>query len=121
MTVRGHLKQALDAHSRGDWAAANAQFRTFMERLLNDIDSYLRPQKVEGLTPENRRALLGRIGFLPKERGEWSRDGKNFIIELFKLLHTEGSYHGLSDEDHCTFRFHLGLVTARMLLRRLQR
>ena len=46
VTVRGHLKQALDAHSRGDWAAANAQFRTFMESLLNDIASYLRPQKV---------------------------------------------------------------------------
>ena len=30
-TSRGHLEQALNAHVRGDWAAANAQLRTFME------------------------------------------------------------------------------------------
>ena len=28
----GHLDQGIGAHARGDWAAANAQFRTFLER-----------------------------------------------------------------------------------------
>ena len=36
-TAKGHLDQALDAHSRGDWAAANGQIRTFFDALLDDI------------------------------------------------------------------------------------
>ena len=35
------------------------------------------------------------------------------------MLHTERSHPGLSDEDHCTFRLHVVLVTARTFLRRL--
>ena len=31
----GHLDQAIDAHTRGDWAAANSQTRTFLEGLLS--------------------------------------------------------------------------------------
>ena len=30
----GHLNQAINAHSRGEWASANAQMRTFLEGLL---------------------------------------------------------------------------------------
>ena len=52
-------------------------------------------------------------------RNEWTQDGKNYINGLFKMLHTEGSHPGLSDEDHCTFRLHLVLVTTRTFLRRL--
>lgn len=63
-TSCGHLDQALNAHGRGDWAAANAQLRTFMEGLLDDIAGTLRPtEAAAGRTAENRRALLGRIGF----------------------------------------------------------
>jgi hypothetical protein len=31
----GHLEQGIDAHARGDWAAANARFRTFLELFDN--------------------------------------------------------------------------------------
>jgi hypothetical protein len=34
---RGHLDQGIETHARGDWAAANAQFRTFLEGLLDAI------------------------------------------------------------------------------------
>ena len=118
-TSRGHLDQALNAHVRGDWAAANAQLRTFMEGLLDDIAGTWRPTEATGLTSENRRALLGRTGFFSTERKEWTGDGKNYINGLFKMLHTEGSHAGLSDVEHSTFRLHLVLVTARTVLRRL--
>jgi hypothetical protein len=75
--------------------------------------------KTAGLTSENRRRLLADIGFLKEDRNEWTQDGKNYINGLFKMLHSEGSYPGLSDEDHCTFRLHVVLVTARTFLRRL--
>ena len=118
-TSCGHLDQALNAHGRGDWAAANAQLRTFMEGLLDDIAGTLRPPEAAGRTSENRRALLGRISFFSTERKEWTDDGKNYVNGLFKMLHTEGSHTGLSDVEHSTFRLHLVLVTARTFLRRL--
>lgn len=116
----GHLGQAIDAHTRGDWAAANSQIRTFLEGLLSDIVSHIDPQKSAELTSsENRRAWLAARGFLSSKRNEWTNDGKNYLNGLFKMLHSDGSHPGLSDEDHSTFRLHLGLITGRMLLRRL--
>lgn len=116
----GHLDQAVEAHTRGDWAAANAQLRTFLESLFDAIAHAVDPgAAAASATAENRRQLLGAAGFLAADRGEWSPDGKNFINGLFKMLHTHGSHPGLSDEDHCTFRLHVVLVTARTFLRRL--
>ncbi|KAB2737444.1 hypothetical protein [Brucella anthropi] len=116
----GHLDQAIEAHTRGDWAAANGQLRTFIESLFDDIARNVRPQEAAARpTSENRRALLAEVGFLAIDRNEWTPDGKNYINGLFKMLHTEGSHPGLSDEDHSTFRLHVVLVTARTFLRRL--
>jgi hypothetical protein len=116
----GHLDQAIDAHTRGDWAAANSQIRTFLEGLLSDIASHINPQKAAELpSSENRRAWLAERGFLSTNRNEWTNDGKNYLNGLFKMLHTDGSHPGLSDEDHSTFRLHLALITGRALLRRL--
>ena len=36
-TPHGHLEQAVTAHGRGDWAAANSQVRSFLESLLDEI------------------------------------------------------------------------------------
>ena len=36
-TSRGHLEQAVGAHARGDWAAANGQIRTFIESLVVEV------------------------------------------------------------------------------------
>jgi len=120
MTPLGHLDQAVEAHTRGDWAACNSQLRTFLESLFDDIARNIRPEEAaQRPTTENRRALLADAGFLAVDRNEWTADGKNYINGLFKMLHTEGSHPGLSDEDHSTFRLHIVLVTARTFLRRL--
>ncbi len=122
-TALSHLDQAVEAHTRGDWAAANSQLRTFLEGLLDEIAFFIDPSKAQNLvSSENRRAMLASedIGFLGMNRNEWSPDGKSFIHGLFKMLHTDGSHPGLSTEDHCTFRLHIALVTSRMLLRRLR-
>ena len=118
---RGHLDQAIDAHTRGDWAAANSQTRTFLESLLDGIAAHISPDDAAAAgSSENRRAMLAKIGFLSAARNEWTQDGKNYVNGLFKMLHTEGSHPGLSDEDRSTFRLHLVLVTARTFLRRLR-
>ncbi len=117
---KGHLDQAIEAHTRGDWAAANSQTRTFMESLFDGIASHIDSAAAAAGSSENRRAMLARSGFLSEPRNEWTQDGKNYINGLFKMLHTEGSHPGLSDEDRSTFRLHLALVTARTFLRRLR-
>lgn len=116
---KGHLDQAVEAHTRGDWAACNAQLRTFLESLLDHLAYKIAPAKASALqSSENRRAMLAQDGFLATDRNEWTADGKNYINGLFKMLHTDGSHPGLSDEDHSTFRLHVVLVTARTFLRR---
>ena len=121
-TPLGHLDQAIDAHTRGDWAACNGQLRAFMEGLFDDISRHIdSPQAPRLPTAENRRGMLGTIGFLDASSNEWSGDGKNYVNGLFKMLHTQGAHPGLSDQDHSTFRLHVVLVTAGMYLRRLTR
>ncbi len=116
----GHLDQAIEAHTRGDWAACNGQLRTFMESLLDHLARSVAPDAAAlRPTSENRRQLLAEKGFLAIERNEWANDGKSYVHGLFRMLHTEGSHPGLSSEEHSTFRLHVVLVTARTFLRRL--
>src|SRR5215831_985807 len=56
----GHLKQALSAHARGDWAAANSQMRTFIESLFDCFaDKLLNPPLPA--TSHGRREQLARL------------------------------------------------------------
>jgi hypothetical protein len=114
---RGHLNQALDAHGRGDWAAANSQTRAFYEALLDDFAIAIDAATAER-TSEARRQRLATEGFLRTDLNEWGSEGKNFINGLMKRLHPHGAHPGLSDEKDSTFRLHTVLLTARYLLER---
>ena len=116
---QSHLEQAVRAHARGDWAAANGQLRTLLESLVMEIAINLGIENAELLTTENRLRALKKAGFLSSDRKEWLGDGKGFVNGLMKMLHTDGAHPGLSDADNCTFRLHVALVTARLWLRRL--
>jgi hypothetical protein len=116
----GHLAQALAAHTRGDWAAANAQIRSFLEGLLDDIALRLDPA-VETLKPGHaRRQHLAHVSppFLDPALNEWSDNGVGFVNGLMARLHPQGSHPGLSDEEDSTFRLHTVLLAARLVLRR---
>jgi hypothetical protein len=117
---KGHLDQAIEAHTRGDWAACNAQLRTFLESLFDAIAHNIDSARAGQLpSSDNRRQLLADRGFLAVDRNEWGSEGKNYINGLFKMLHTDGSHPGLSDEDHSTFRLQVVLITGRTFMRRL--
>jgi len=119
-TSKGHLDQALSCHSRGDWAAANGQIRTFVEAMLDEIALKLDPTSVQLATSENRRQRLAALSppFLQPDLNEWDSTGKNFVNGLLKRLHANGSHPGLSDEEDSTFRLQLVLLCARLFLRR---
>ncbi|MGE0652171.1 MAG: hypothetical protein AB7P12_10520 [Alphaproteobacteria bacterium] len=121
-TPLGHLQQAIEAHSRDHWAAANSQLRSFLEGLLDEIAGRLAPDRAAN-TPggHGRRALLAALDppFLSRSLNEWRDDQKAGLINgLFNRLHAEGSHPGLSDEEDSTFRLHTVLIVARLLLRR---
>lgn len=119
---KGHLDQALAAHTRGDWAAANSQLRSFLEGLLDTIAEEIDPAKAKSTPVGNqRRQLLANAGFLNRDLNEWSDDAKGFYNAFFKRLHPQGSHPGLSDEEDSTFRLHLVLLAARNLLRRFSK
>jgi hypothetical protein len=104
---KGQLEQAIDAHARGNWAGANGQFRPFFEGLLDAIADRLSPSIGDSL-----RRLVN-VGFIQLDLNE-----RDFIQGLMKRLHPKGPHPGLSGDEDSTFRFHLVLLTARLLLTR---
>src|ERR1700694_5557460 len=86
VTPLGHLEQAINAHTRGDWAAANGQARSFIESLLDEIAYLLDPNAPRGENQgEARRQLLANLAapFLSRNLNEWSDDGKSFVNGVF--------------------------------------
>ena len=119
-TTLGHIDQAIEAHTRGDWAAANGAMRVFLESLFVDIAVRITPAELPPKPGMNHAfQALAKCQFLSEPRAEWTQDGKGMLSGLWKMLHTEGAHPGLSNEDHSTFRLHLVLVTARTVLNRL--
>jgi hypothetical protein len=116
--AKGQLEQAIDAHARGKWAGANGQFRPFLEGLLDEIAARLEPPVGEPLRGHASRSKLASIGFLRRDLNEWDDDGRGFINGLMNRLHPEGPHPGLSDDEDSTFRLHVVLLTARLLLTR---
>ncbi|WP_391349623.1 hypothetical protein [Azospirillum sp. A23] len=117
-TAKGHLEQAFDAHARGNWASANGQLRTFFDALLDELAVRLDPSAGALGSGQPRRTKLAAQGFLSSALNEWDDRGMGFINGLVKRLHPQGAHPGLSDEDDSTFRLHIVLLTAALLLRR---
>jgi len=115
----GHLDQALDAHAKGHWAAANSQIRTFFDALFDGICERIDPTTKSLGSGQPRRTQLAAKGFLSRDLNEWADNGLGFINGLAKRLHPQGSHPGLSDPDDSSFRLHVVLLTARLFLRRL--
>jgi hypothetical protein len=114
----GHMKQALDAHGRGNWAAANSQIRAFFDALLDEIAERLDPSAAALGSGQGRRTKLAAAGFLSRDLNEWDDNGLGFVNGLVKRLHPQGAHPGLSDEEDSTFRLHVVMPTVRLLLTR---
>ncbi|MGG3691772.1 hypothetical protein [Heyndrickxia ginsengihumi] len=120
-TLKVHLDQALDNFHDSKWESSNAQLRSFMEGLFNEIADQIDPIESAKIQSDNgKRDLLGRTNppILFSELNEITNDGKNFINGVFKRIHRKGSHPGLSDLNDCTFRIHLVYLVAAEVLRR---
>jgi hypothetical protein len=122
--AKGHLDQAVQNFSQGNWSSANAMIRDFYQELLDKIAEYF------GCDPKvsddaKRQYLADKKSgpFLLHEYNEWENDrGKPaYVLGLWARLHPHGSHPGLSDEEDCAFRFQIILITARIFLRRFDK
>lgn len=122
-TAKGHLEQARNAHTRGEWASANAQLRSFMESLFDSIaEKLVGDTATLPSTSYQRREFLARMNppFLLASLNEWEIGGKGgFLQGLWNRLHPQGSHPGLSDDEDSTFRLHIVLLAATHYLKRL--
>ncbi|WP_202800236.1 hypothetical protein [Pontibacter sp. BAB1700] len=125
-TAKGHLEQAIENHSIGNWAGANGQFRTYMESLLIEISNKLIPSRTctnigDAINWLSNPAILSPV-LLHKNLNEVPETGLNFpyVNGLWKRLHPTGSHPGLSDEEDSTFRYHTLIVFTRYLLSRIE-
>ena len=118
---RGHLDQGIAAHARGDWAAANAQFRPFIESLFDSIAEHLAAGAALPSAGHQRRIWLANLNppFFSPALNEWDGQGHGFFEGFFRRLHPAGVHPGLSDDEDSTFRLHLVLLVSRHLLRRI--
>ncbi|HEV8260850.1 MAG TPA: hypothetical protein VGQ19_08855, partial [Burkholderiales bacterium] len=73
----GHLDQGIAAHARGDWAAANAQFRPFIESLFDSIAEHLAAGAPLPAPGNQRRIWLATRNppFLLAALNEWDGQG----------------------------------------------
>ncbi len=122
--TEGHLNQAIQNHTDSNWAGANSQFRTFIESLLIEISKKLTPANVVTSATVVISVLSNTVKppFLSIALNEVKHPACDtpFVNGLWKRLHPEGSHPSLSDEEDCTFRYHICMVFSRYLLARLE-
>lgn len=119
--ARGHFEQAIDAHTRGAWAAANSQLRTFVESLFDEIAKRVLDKISLPSSSHNLREALAKADppFFMASLNEWEIGSKGgFVQGFWRRLHSDGSHPGLSDEEDSTFRLHLVVLVAHHFLKR---
>ena len=117
-TAKGHYEQAIAAHSRGEWASANAQLRTFVEEFFDRTQDIVSPGHYS--SSNERKIALAKAGFFLQEYNEHLFNGTGFVEGFWKRLHPEGSHPGLSEQSDSTFRLHLVILVIHHFLTRLE-
>ncbi|OEU66354.1 MAG: hypothetical protein BA863_16075 [Desulfovibrio sp. S3730MH75] len=116
--AQGHYQQAVAAHGRGEWAAANAQLRSFVEEFFDRTQDLVCPGSHK--TSHDRRTALAQSGFFIQGYNEFLFNGKGFVEGFWNRLHPEGSHPGLSEHADSTFRLHLVILVISHFISRLE-
>jgi hypothetical protein len=116
--AKGHYQQAVTAHTRGDWAAANSQLRSFVEEFFDRAADTIVPGSYA--SSHNSREALAKANFFKEDLNEWSKDGKGFVQGFWKRLHPKGSHPGLSEKEDSTLRLHIVIVVMHYFAKRFE-
>lgn len=123
LVAQRHLASAKENIAQADWEAANSQCRTFLEALTDAIADKLYPAEAANRSSGlQKRQLLAEQGFLSRDKHEFGDGNKQtFLPGLAKLLHPDGAHPGISTQHDAMFRLQLVVVTARWMLKRLEK
>lgn len=116
--AKGHYTQAVNAFTRGEWAACNGQIRTFVEELLSKLAEDITGNKYR--TSHEARTALSQSSpklFYP-ELNEWLGNGTGYFETFWKRLHPHGSHPGLSSENDSMFRLNILQISILEVMRR---
>lgn len=116
--AKGHYTQAINAFTRGDWAACNSQIRSFVEEVFNKLAEDLTGNRYA----DSHAARTALSQCTPKlfypELNEWLNNGMGYFENFWRRLHPQGSHPGLSDEYDSMFRLNLVQISILEILRR---
>lgn len=115
----GHYEQAIAAHGRSEWSAANAQLRSFVEEFFNRIHAVINAGSAT--ETHQRKIELAKCGFFLEPYNEFLYNGTGFVEGFWKRLHPHGSHPGLSEQADSTFRLHLVLLVVHHFAERLDK
>ena len=66
--AKGHYEQAVSAHTRVDWAAANSQLRNFVEEFFDRVTEVVASGSYA--SSHKRREALAKMGFFRSDLNE---------------------------------------------------
>jgi len=106
-----HYRQAHESFVAGNWEAANAQIRPFMENLLIELS-----RRQTSNTRGNAAVALQDLrdaGFF--DQAEWQ-----MLKGFWQGIQDNGPHHGLSHEQEALFRLHVATSVARYSIHKLR-
>lgn len=109
-TAAHHYRQAQDDHERGNWEAANSQYRSTYDATLDELAQGLGCPKSK--TGGDARMWLTNQGHLDKSESSLFRAYAAFAGE-------NGSHAGLSNPAECQLRRHFGAALLTYAIKKL--
>ncbi|MDD9309812.1 hypothetical protein PUS82_00505 [Cytobacillus firmus] len=121
-TAKGHYNQASNAFNRGDWAACNAQLRTYVEELMIKLAEKITGKDFKDKSYQAKIALSkANPPIFYRELNEWKDNRTGYFETFWDRLSPHGSHPGLSDEDDSIFRLHLVQISTLEILKRFDK
>jgi len=112
--ARNHLEQSYDNYLDGNWEAANAALRSFLQDVFDQTALTVAPEEAASIEPGGkRRKLLEEKGFI-----ETDTESK-LVSGFFKFASYKGSHPGISNESDCRLRRYIAIAMASYYLERL--
>jgi len=112
--AKNHLEQSYDNYLDGNWEAANAALRSFLQDVFDQIALIIAPEEAASKEPGGkRRKLLEEKGFI-----EADTESK-LVSGFFKFAGYKGSHPGISNESDCRLRRYMAVALASYYLEKL--
>lgn len=133
-TALGHYNQAKSSYLGGNYAALNAQLRTFVETIFWDMAKYIKNceqsnQNIENIQVNSSHAPISNAmsifakcnkPILYTVLNEWDSNANSYFPAFWRRLHPYGCHPGLPDLSEAVYKFQLVVINIELLINRFQ-